>query len=204
MNQLPGFLFPGNDGMQYYLSFFVTRGFMDSNFSFLEMVEDWNTMVTNTLTEVHYAIFVLPIDWYSKSTIEGLAQLVNQLTTWGMKSDNVIVLPNKRDFWSEEVIIRYTEKFRSSEIVPPLLRQAFLMQTCFMNIEEVDIQVRDLIKPRVDDSRDQLLDKLLTSGTVNPFHPRRIQLEQEEAALAARLKARRQGPVTRPGFCSIC
>ena len=205
MTQLPGFLFPGNDGMQYSLNCFDTRGFMDSHFSFLEMVDDWNTMVKNTLTEVHHVVFVLPIDRYSKSTIEELAKMVNQLTAWGMKSDNVVVLLNKRDFWSEEVIARYTEEFRSSEILPPLLREAFIIQTCFMNLEEVEAQVRDLIKPRVDDSRDLLLDKLLTSGTVNPFHPRRIQLEQEEAALAARLNALRQRPVTRPGgACSIC
>jgi hypothetical protein len=81
------------------LKLYDTRGLTDSSASFIEMVPQWNEMVKLEITKLHFVVFVLPVDRLSKSLLQEVGMMMDFLVGWGMRSENVIVVLNKCDFY---------------------------------------------------------------------------------------------------------
>lgn len=72
------------------------------------MVPKWNEMVSREITRLHFVLFVLPVDRLSKSLLQEVAMMMEFLTNWGMKAENVIVVLNKCDFFDGNVFSTLT------------------------------------------------------------------------------------------------
>jgi GTPase SAR1 family protein len=189
MQQIPGMVFRGVGDATFSLDFYDTRGFMDSKLPFSALLPGWNKLVKEVLTDVHYVVFVLPMDRYSSSLFQELQNMVEHLVKWGMKPEHVIVLLNKTDLYSDELVDSYLTSFRATDTIPEMLRgeTTCLMPTCFLNVDEVQQNVRSIISEKVNSSRATLLSKLLQPEKVVPFNPRAHLVEEEEKAWKAQV-----------------
>jgi 50S ribosomal subunit-associated GTPase HflX len=77
------------------------------------MVPQWNEMVKLEITKLHFVVFVLPLDRLSKSLLQEIGMMMNYLVEWGMRSENVIVVLNKCDFYIEQLLNNYESSLQT-------------------------------------------------------------------------------------------
>ena len=77
------------------------------------MVPQWNEMVKREITKLHFVLFVLPLDRLSKSLLQEIGMMMNYLVEWGMRSENVIVVLNKCDFYIEQLLNNYESSLQT-------------------------------------------------------------------------------------------
>jgi len=88
----------------------------------------------------------------------------------------------------DTVVEEYTQKFRNTTFVGPAgFRRAFYLTSCFINLDEVKDEAVPLLSPIVQQSKDMLLDKLLSAEPIQSFHPRAIILAEEERRIQEKL-----------------
>lgn len=172
------------------LDFYDTRGFMDNELSFEQMLPDLQRMVMDKLTKVDFVIFVLPIGRCPASMTKELSATVAKLVEWGMLPEHVIVLLNKRDFITDEAVTSYVDEFRNTESIPKILRDnpTRLIPTCFMDVQTTDECARERAAKRVNGSVTAVLDLLLCRALTRPFEPRDILGRQQQARQDAQVR----------------
>jgi hypothetical protein len=62
-------------------------------------------MVSKEITRLHFVVFVIPVDRLSKSLLEEVALMTQFLIKWEMKTENVVLVLNKCDFFNGKLFI---------------------------------------------------------------------------------------------------
>ena len=163
------------------VKFYDTRGLSDSDADFEHMMGEWSRLSREELQRVHFVIFVLPPDRLSHNLMGEMNKMVEFLTNHGMRQANVLVLLNKCDFFKEVVINQYEEQLRHLNL-PPLLKNATILRTCFLNASLVEDTVAPLVRQKMTISANLVVDYLLDTP-VEPFQPRAVIMNKETREL---------------------
>ncbi|EGG19797.1 hypothetical protein DFA_06899 [Cavenderia fasciculata] len=171
--------FPNHNGTNFALRIVDTRGLTDSTSSFVQMIPQWNKLVSRELAAVHIVVFVLPLDRLSMSLLEELAMMTQFLINWGMKEENLVVILNKCDFFIESLVENYVQKLSHPDAkIPDIIRKAPVLRACFLNRRVVIPEMEEHIEKLMVNSTNQLIDILLKSEKIVPFYPKEAILRQ--------------------------
>jgi len=176
------------------------------------MVPKWNEMVSKEITRLHFVVFIIPVDRLSKSLLEEVGLMTNFLIKWDMKAENVVVVLNKCDFFSDELIEGYINGLKSVVDLPPIIRDAPILRSCFLNPRVVVPAIQAAAEEKMVASTNQLADLLLNPANVNPFYPRQAIPTQEtldaerrrQQAIAEAERIRQQQVQAAQRNCIVC
>lgn len=143
------------------------------------MIPEWNTLVKRELTRLHCVVFVLPIDRISKSLSQEISLMINFLVSCGMRTEHVLVVLNKVDFFRDDLIDNYEDKLKSFEGLPDEIKSAKVIRTCFLNKRVVVDEVAAVCEQRMVESTHALTDFLLDLNCPEPFLPKEAIANEE-------------------------
>jgi energy-coupling factor transporter ATP-binding protein EcfA2 len=172
-----------NRGRRYLLKLYDTRGLSDSNASFTKLLPEWNELIIEELTLVHMVVFVLPPDRLSESLLHEVVLLTQALVSWGMRSENVMVVLNKCDFFKPEVLDSFEETLRRVRLPPVLTKSLRILRTSFLPRKLVIEAIAPLAENLMIDSTNRLMDALLCQDQLSPFKPQRVLVRRERRVL---------------------
>lgn len=171
MVHYPALQYSDGKNANFILDFFDSRDFCDDRMSFQSMTEDWNTLVRRQLTAIHLVVVVLPVGHVPNLTVQKYLRI---LVDWEMKAENCIVLLNTTEMLDETALAQYEQHFRSADFLPSQLRPTKVIATCFPDPVRLEEPQRSAAAVKAGESRDAVLQCLLTSDAIDPFKPMTI------------------------------
>jgi hypothetical protein len=160
---------------RFLVQFFDTKGLTDSESSFADEIKTWNSWVTGPMKKLHYVFFVLPPDRLYPSLLKEMVIMMTELVKYDPKVENFKIILNKTDCLNDIAIQRYVQTFRNSRNVPDLFKQAEIIPTSFMNLEDQIPEHLPLCRRLINGSCDLLIETIMKP--VSPFTPGKIRDE---------------------------
>jgi len=181
-----------NNGVNYTLKVYDTRGLTDSVDGFVKSLDTWVKMIKEEITAVHYVVYVLPLDRLSSTLLEEIIVMTRRFIDWGMSKEHVILLLNKCDFWNPVEIQKYSNSLQTSSL-PEILKTVQPILSCFINPAFLDQSeeyrpIREIANKKMETSTNHLLSLLCRNVAVPAFKPRQVILNKEEQEALAKLQ----------------
>lgn len=162
---------------EYILTFYDTRGLTDSSRTFEQMIEDWNKAVRDYLVDLHYVLFVTPIDRVSLAALGEVNKMFKRLEEWGCRPDNVITLLNKTDFYEDSIIASYIDGFKKLPLHKHI-QTSEVFPVCFPKLDEIKPAYKEYFEDRLTECTNQIMERILVK--VTSFKPRQMIMMKEE------------------------